>query len=123
MTFSYWQSKRPGPGVNLSIDLPPSESGVYYQQEESNTQVIEFLGLTVDTASMELYLPGDKLKRIWVEAQKLGGRGGRISVSSGLGQTDRENESNQSGNPSISSLLLSPPVRLNSCTEQQWSVL
>ena len=35
------------------------------------TQVIEFLGLTVDSVSMELKLPSEKMKKIHAEARKL----------------------------------------------------
>ena len=37
----------------------------------TSTQVIEFLGLTVDSVSMKLKLPSEKMKKIRVESRKL----------------------------------------------------
>ena len=60
--------------AHSGLDIPAGMHGLHNQLEKSITnpaQILEFLGLTVDTLSMEPRLPLDKLKKICAESRKL----------------------------------------------------
>ena len=61
-------------GTGASPVLPPRKPGVHSQPEKCQltpTQTIEFLGFTLNSLTMELKLPGEKSKKIRLEARKL----------------------------------------------------